>query len=110
MINWERLSELRNDIGEEDFADVVEIFLEEVDEAVSSLPDLNGDADMAAHMHMLKGSALNLGFDAFGALCSDAERAFGQGQGGSVDLAGISASYQASREAFMSGIAQTGDA
>lgn len=108
MINWERLTELRDDIGEDDFADVVEIFLEEVDEAVEGLSKTAGSADLAAHMHMLKGSALNLGFDQFGTMCSQAEQAFENGQGGTVDLAGIRSSYRASREAFLSKVQQVG--
>ena len=36
MIDWERVRELRSEIGADDFAEVVEMFLSEADEAVTS--------------------------------------------------------------------------
>ena len=39
MIDWQRVSDLRRDIGEDDFADVVDVFLEEVQEAMDRLRD-----------------------------------------------------------------------
>ena len=40
MIDWARVSELRDEVGAEDFDEVVELFLEEVDEAIAALRDL----------------------------------------------------------------------
>lgn len=40
MIDWARVSERRDEVGEEDFDEVVELFLEEVDEAIAALCDL----------------------------------------------------------------------
>ena len=40
MIDWARVSELRDEVGAEDFDEVVELFLEEVDEAIAALCDL----------------------------------------------------------------------
>ena len=37
MIDWERIEDLRREVGHKDFADVVALFFEEID---SSLPDL----------------------------------------------------------------------
>ena len=37
MIDWTRVSELRDEVGAEDFDEVVELFLEEVDEAIKIL-------------------------------------------------------------------------
>ena len=37
MIDWERVRELRSEIGADDFAEVVEMFLSEADEAVTRL-------------------------------------------------------------------------
>ena len=39
MIDWTRVSELRDEIGAEDFGDVVEIFLEEVEAEVEAEQD-----------------------------------------------------------------------
>ena len=40
MIDWARVSELRDEVGAEDFDEVVELFLEEVEEAIAALRDL----------------------------------------------------------------------
>ena len=40
MIDWASVSELRDEVGAEDFDEVVELFLEEVDEAIIALRDL----------------------------------------------------------------------
>ena len=40
MIDWACVSELRDEVGVEDFDEVVELFLEEVDEAIVALRDL----------------------------------------------------------------------
>lgn len=37
MINWKRVNELRDEIGPEDFAEVVELFLEEVEQVIDKL-------------------------------------------------------------------------
>ena len=37
MINWTKAEELRDDIGEEGFGEIIEIFLEEVEEALAVL-------------------------------------------------------------------------
>ena len=73
MINWDRVDELRSEIGEDGFAEVVELFLDEVETTVMRLPSLPAAA-LEASLHFLKGSAWNLGFRDFGALCQDGER------------------------------------
>ena len=55
MIDWERVKELRGEIGDDDFAEVAAMFLEEADEAVGRLvPGLTANA-MEADLHFLKG-------------------------------------------------------
>ncbi len=46
MIDWERTRELREEIGDEDYAEVIDLFFEEVDEAIARLrrPGDNGGA------------------------------------------------------------------
>ena len=48
MIDWARVSELRDEVGAEDFDEVVELFLEEVDEAIAALRDLTDLSDWNA--------------------------------------------------------------
>lgn len=99
MIDWKRISELREEIGEEDFNEVAEVFLEEVDEAVERLADATEPAQLAAELHFLKGSALNLGFSVMAELCQTGEAAANRGE--PVDFQPVVATYQASRAELM---------
>ena len=103
MIDWERVKELRAEIGADDFAEVAEMFLEEADEAIARLiPGLTASA-VEANLHYLKGAALNLGFRKLANLCQDGERRAASGDA-SVDLDTVRSTYQASRLAFETGL------
>jgi HPt (histidine-containing phosphotransfer) domain-containing protein len=108
MIEWGRLAELRAEIGDEDLAEVVTLFLEEADEAVGRISRGLSDAEMEAQLHFLKGSALNLGLKDLSALCQEGERLAGQGNGGAVDPGRIADVYQASKTAFLGALAKGG--
>jgi HPt (histidine-containing phosphotransfer) domain-containing protein len=98
MLDWSRVEELKADLGEEDFQEITELFLEEVEERLAELPDRNG-SDMAGDLHFLKGSAANLGFESFRALCEQLER--------SADPSRVSellAVYQDSKSTFLAGL------
>lgn len=100
LINWAKVGELREEVGAEDFDEVVELFLEEVEE---TLAQLGADGrSVEADLHFLKGSALNLGFADFSELCRAGEAAAAAGQADTVDLDAVATSYGASREAFLS--------
>lgn len=104
MINWNRVRELRDEIGEAEFAEVVEIFLEEVESEIDVLrqqPDLQ---NLEAQLHFLKGSALNLGFADFSTLCQHGEVAARQGQTSLVDISAILRCYEQSRSVFVQGL------
>lgn len=101
MINWTRLTELRDEIGADDFNEVVEIFLEEVEESLTSLSAAPPDADLRDIMHFLKGSALNLGFEALAELCRDGEDRAAKGQSVQIDREAVAGCYQSSRDAFL---------
>lgn len=105
MIDWERVKELRDEIGAEDFAEVVEMFLQEADEAITRLlPTLTAKA-MEADLHFLKGAALNLGFAALSGLCQDGERRAASGST-EVDLQSVAQVYIASKAAFQTWLEQ----
>ncbi len=105
MIDWERVKELRAEIGADDFSEVAVMFLEEADDAVSRLsPNMSAKA-LEADLHFLKGAALNLGFDALSGLCQEGERRAAAGDTG-VDLDAVRSTYFASKSAFQSGVDQ----
>ena len=68
MIDWSRVTELRDEIGAEDFLEVVDLFLSEVGEQVTAL-EFSPVCDLPDALHAIRGSALNLGFSALAALC-----------------------------------------
>lgn len=98
MIDWDRVASLRAEIGAEDFAEVVEMFLEEADEVVARLRGIRTGPELEADLHFLKGSALNLGFGDLASLCSISEKRAAQGE--AVDLGLVVGCYAASRSAF----------
>ncbi len=102
MIDWKRVRELRNEIGEADFSEVVDLFLEEVEEVVERLngpsPNLGG---LEQDLHFLKGSALSFGFVDFSGLCCEGERKSAAGQAGDVDVGQVVDGYYQARDRFL---------
>lgn len=107
MIDWARVAELRDEIGAEDFADVVLLFLEETDEVVAKLPGCTEAPALEAALHFLKGSALNLGFHTLAQLCQDGERLATTGST-AIDRAAVAEAYDASKAAFDAGLETLG--
>lgn len=105
MIDWDRVRELRSEIGPDDFDEVVNLFLEEADETIARLSPAGGPIALAADLHFLKGAALNLGFRTLSALCQDGERRAGAGDIG-IDLDAVRAAYLGCRVAFECGADQ----
>ncbi|MGQ3487836.1 Hpt domain-containing protein [Roseovarius pacificus] len=109
MIDWNRVRELRDEIGTDEFADVVDLFLEEVESEISALRGRDGPDRIEARLHFLKGSALNLGFEDFAALCQTGEQMANQGHANKVDVTEIIETYDKSRAAFMASLPQLED-
>ncbi|WP_281857293.1 Hpt domain-containing protein [Litoreibacter halocynthiae] len=98
MLNWSRVAELKEDLGEEDFREITTLFLEEVEEKLAELtcdpPDVFAD-----DLHFLKGSAANLGFEGFRAMCEQMENTPDTAQ--LSDLRGL---YALSKTTFLEGL------
>ena len=105
MIDWDRVANLREEIGAADFGEVVDMFLEEADEVIARLRAGKPDPTPEAELHFLKGSALNLGFRELATLCSLGEKL--AEAGGCANLGSVISSYAASRAAFEGGLRQT---
>ncbi len=105
MIDWTRVTALRDEIGADDFEEVVELFVEEVDALVARLRRDGKTHALEEDMHFLKGSALNLGFATLSELCEAGEYAAARGAGADVDLDAVLESYDASRAEFLRDLA-----
>ncbi len=109
MIEWSRVETLREEVGDEAFGEVVELFLEEVEQVVTRLRTAPDPSQFEHDLHFLKGSALNLGFTTFSALCEAGEKLASLGQAQSVDIAGILDTYTRSRAEFLAGSGGQGE-
>lgn len=106
MINWPRVRQLRNEVGEDEFDEVVLIFLDEVGEVIDRLQADTERRELEQNLHFLKGSALSLGFETFSKLCQDGERRAAAGQGAEVDLDAVLTAFDESRKSFLAELAQ----
>jgi HPt (histidine-containing phosphotransfer) domain-containing protein len=109
MIDWKRIDELQREIGADGFAEVVELFLDEVESVVMRLKTAPDPATYESDLHFLKGGAWNLGFKEFGGLCQDGERRAATGKAADIDIGRIIDSYFASKDAFLDGLAERAD-
>ena len=105
MIDWAQVEELQAEMGDA-FGELVDAFLQEVDEGLARLDAQAPPAEQAAALHFLKGSALNLGFSEFAGLCSQGELAANAGRSPAFDPEVILQCYQRSRGEFLTGLSR----
>ncbi|WP_158964857.1 Hpt domain-containing protein [Chachezhania sediminis] len=105
MIDWTRVEELRSEVGAEDFADVVELFVEEVSAAIRTLPQVAAEGRLEEAMHFLKGSSASLGFRTFSELCRQGEQMAAAGRAQEIDLDAMATEFSKSKVEFLSGLA-----
>lgn len=80
MVDWKQVNDLRAEIGEEDFGEILAAFLEETDAMIAALGRAESAAEMASILHFLKGSALNIGLSSFAEACRQAEADLASGK------------------------------
>lgn len=100
MIDWARVENLREEIGADDFEQVVAMFLEEADDAIIRLRGAHDAKALESDLHFLKGSALNLGFSELAQICQLGERMASAGETG-LRIEDVAQVYQTSRQAFL---------
>lgn len=104
MIDWSRVDELCSEVGDDGFDEVVSLFLEETDEAITRIGQDLGN--LRSDLHFLKGGALNLGLNALALLCQEGERYCAEGHEPDFDLAPLRQLYAESRQALVQGLAR----
>lgn len=67
MISWDRLNEPGSEFGNDDFAEVVTIFLDEVETVLARMAGASGQGRYSEDIDFSTGSALDLGFRALAA-------------------------------------------
>ncbi|WP_146584474.1 Hpt domain-containing protein [Puniceibacterium confluentis] len=106
MIDWQRIHELHSEIGADDFQEVVDLFLSEVEDSLGDLASVTINAQLLQErLHFLKGSALNLGFSEMARLCQAGELAAAAGQHQTVKVAKVHEVFAESRTAFLRDLA-----
>jgi HPt (histidine-containing phosphotransfer) domain-containing protein len=96
MVSWDRITELRDEVGDDDLAEVIALFCEEVEEVLEKLEGASSE-DLPAHLHFLKGSAANIGFHNLSARCHDEEIKLRQDPSAKADVVGIRDDYANSK-------------
>jgi HPt (histidine-containing phosphotransfer) domain-containing protein len=105
MIDWSRVSELIEEIGAEDFGEIVELFLMEVETAIEALEGAVGNASATEEqMHFLKGAALNLGFESLAQICLKGEKAAATGAPDTISPQEVRDTFTMSRDQFQTGL------
>lgn len=97
MIDWARIDELKAEVGEDAVAEVVEIFFEEVDEAMAALGSAGTPDALADALHFLKGSAQNVGMSDVAGACAAQEVDVRAGRRTAVDLPAIQTALRSAR-------------
>ena len=95
LVNPVRVQALCQEIGEDGFPEVLELFIAESAQVVARLRGLGDPAAIAADMHFLKGSALTMGLDDLAAYCMGVE------QGDTLDPAVLEDLFARSRAALV---------
>jgi len=104
MIDWAQARQLEKDVGKEEMAEVVELFLAEVDEAMETLQfdyDRMSAENRSASFHFLKGCASNLGFKTFGDQCSIGEETTKAGGIPDFQILDLADTYAKSKQQFI---------
>lgn len=101
MINWGRVEELKEEVGAEAFGEVIELFLEEVDEATNRIINAADRSTLPDDLHFLKGAAMNLGFAEFAALCAEYEKTVKTDGTNAPDIDLLVTCYRESKSVFM---------
>lgn len=104
MLDWNRIRELRNEVGDDEFRLIFELFQDEVEGVMMRLSKRNA-RKLADDLHFLKGCAWNMGFRAFGILCDEGERIAAAGRAAGFDIGAIMACYSSSKQTLIGELA-----
>ncbi|MDJ0640422.1 MAG: Hpt domain-containing protein [Paracoccaceae bacterium] len=100
VLDMSRIAELKEEVGEDDFAEVVALFCEEVEEVLSEL-DTTPQETIAGKIHFLKGSVQNIGLAEVAKLCLEEEARLKSDPNARPDAARLRTAYQSSKDQLL---------
>jgi len=100
MINKDRIEELREEVGEDELDEVIELFCEEVEDVLRDLRNVS-QTEIAAQLHFLKGSAANIGLDGVSDICRQQESLLSESPNAALDISAIISTYEAEKLALL---------
>ncbi|MGR3320522.1 MAG: Hpt domain-containing protein [Pseudooceanicola sp.] len=98
MIDWTTLNALRDEVGHDGFAEVMELFLADLDTGAAAL---RPGPTLEAQLHFLKGAALTMGLTDLAALCQQGETAAARGASDGIDIGQVVDCLERSRARFL---------
>ena len=101
MLDWDRISELQDEIGPDAFHEVVTLFLDEVEASLDRLRSLTDAPAIESELHFIKGCALNLGFRGLAALTAKGEMEARAGNLSGISHDAVAAIYTESKTSFL---------
>lgn len=102
MISEERLEELRSEVGDVDFGEIVALFIADSDSILARLRAVSEPAEAEDLLHALKGSALNLGFDEVARLCREGQGSLAGSPFWDANLGNLLQVYEQSKSRLVS--------
>lgn len=100
MIDWERVTSLRDEVGEDEFRPLVEMFLDEIEAGLMALGSANPVVTWDS-LNLLKGCSLNLGLTAFFRICDTWEKLMASGNADQLEIDLLLASYATSKQLLL---------
>ncbi len=111
MIDWRRIAELKSELGADSFANIVALFLAEIDNDLTALSVIRDDLpSLRDALHGIKGCALNIGFTELAELCAEGERTLSAGGNWSDQSGALRAAFDRSSQSFRAGPPRNGPA
>lgn len=99
MIDWNRVLQMREEVGEELFGQLAADFLSEIEDRLARLSD--DPEQLLRDLHFLRGAALNMGFARFSALCLADEMQLRHGNAAGIDKADLIEKFRSTRQQFL---------
>jgi HPt (histidine-containing phosphotransfer) domain-containing protein len=101
IVDWDRISELQSEVGEDGIAEVVTLFVQECADALEALTLSSDTGTAAERLHFLKGCAENIGLSELAALCIDEEATLRSGGAASLDPARLRRAFDRARSELL---------